>query len=218
MQNIIPGILSDNYDFVQAEIAALAKLEPQPQRIQIDILDGEFMSELTIEPNFLMSMSLFDLEIDLHLMTNEPIDFVSEVVGLSNIKNIIAQVERLHSQSEFIDEVVASHFQPGFSLDLYTPFEEIRPEILDQLKVVQIMGGKAGSQGQEFSHQVLEKVQQVAETKELLGLDFEIMVDIGMNPQTIPLVLSAGADKVVVGSYLQKPDRQQAWEELLEAK
>lgn len=218
MTHIIPGILNDDVNFVQAELDSLAELDPQPERIQIDILDGEFAPELTIEPNTLLNMNLHDLSLDLHLMTNEPIDFVSEVFGLGNVKIIIAQVERLHSQSEFIDEVLASHFSPGFSLDLFTPFEELRPELLNQLKVVQIMGGLAGAQGQAFNPLVLVKIQQAVEARQKMDLDYEILVDIGMNPQTIPLVLKAGADKVVVGSYLQNPDRQQVWEELLEAK
>ena len=216
MASVIPGILSDDPKFVQREIEALADLDPVPERIQIDILDGEFAPELTIEPNLLHNLTLYDFEVDMHLMTVEPIDFVSEVKDLDRVRTVIAQIERLHSQAEFIEEVHQCHFEPGLSLDLYTPFESIDHTILHQLAVVQIMGGKAGAQGQSFREIVLDKIREAAQTKQELGLEYEIIVDIGMNPRTIPLVLDAGADSVVVGSYLQKPDRQTAWEDLLE--
>ena len=217
MTRIIPGILSEDPRFVQSEIAELAQLDPQPNLLQIDILDGEFAPELTIEPNRLKEFDLHGAQVDIHLMTVEPIDYVSEVRGMSEVRAVIAQIERLHSQAEFIEEVQECHFMPGFSLDLYTPFESLDMDLLTQVGVIQIMGGQAGSQGQTFHDSVLDKIREAAEYRQGLGLEYEILVDIGMNPDTIPAVLQAGADGVVVGSYLQQADRENAWEELLQA-
>lgn len=216
MIRVVPAILRTELSQVETDLQALSQLEPRPELVQIDILDGEYAPELSIEPNVLQNTMLPDFQLDLHFMTLEPIDYVSELLGLEQVRTIIGQVERMSSQSEFIEEVQQSHFFPGFSLNLFTPFEAIDPGLLNLTQVVQVMGGQAGTQGQTFHESALAVIREAVEYKRELGLEYEIVVDIGMNPQTIPAVLEAGADRVVVGSYLQQPDRQKAWEELLE--
>jgi ribulose-phosphate 3-epimerase len=215
---IIPGINSDDPQFVQAELDAFAELDPVPKHIQLDVTDGEFAPELTIEPNLLREMNRHDLTIDVHLMTLEPIDYVHELHGVSGIGTVIAQIERMSSEAEFVEEVLANHLSAGLALELYTPFEEIDQQVLSQLQVVQVLAGPTGPSGQPFNEFVLEKIREIAQYKQELQLEFQILVDIGMNPQTIPLVKSAGANGAVVVSYLQKPDRQATWQQLQEAK
>lgn len=225
---IIPGILTDDPKDVYRQVLNLLKLEPYPETIQLDIIDGEFAPDLTVEPSLLHHQDLQDLfkkhnvQVDLHLMTLEPIDYAHEVYGLENIRFIIGQIERMSDQEAFIDEVIANHFQPGFSIDLHTPFEAIDEQLLMRLNAIQIMGGKAGEQGQDFNQKVLAKIEEVAAYKEELKLeDLTILVDIGMNPETIPLVEQAGAEAAIVGSYLAdtttQDERQSNWENLLSA-
>lgn len=213
---IIPGINTDQPKLVQQSLDTFAQLEPQPERIQLDILDGEFATELTVEPNLLHDLQLPDLTIDLHLMTLEPIDYVSEVRGIRQVQTIIAQIERMHSQAEFLDEVQANYFEAGLALELYTPFESIDQNLLPQLHVIQVLAGKTGFSGQSFNDIVLPKIREIRQAKEDLQLECQIYVDIGMNPATLPVVQQAGADGAVVVSYLQRPDCQQAWEDLRE--
>lgn len=225
---IIPGILTNSPKEVYRQVLNLLQLEPQPKTIQLDVIDGEFAPNLTVEPSLLHHSDLQDLfkkngmQVDLHLMTIDPIDYAHEVYGLDNIRYIIGQIERMHNQEQFIDEVLANHFKPGFSLDLYTPFDSIDRQLLPQLNAIQIMGGKAGEQGQEFNQKVLAKIEEVTAYRDELNLEeLEIMVDIGMNPDTVALAMAAGADGLVVGSFLataQDTDQQQErWEELLSA-
>ena len=214
---IIPSVLSTDLSFVQEELLDLEQLDPTPQRIQVDIIDGEFAPELTIDAEQLRELNLPSIALDIHFMTLDPTDFIPTLRGMTTIKTVIAQIERLHSQQEFVEEALATHFEAGFSLDLYTPFESLEEIWLSELSIVQIMGGKAGQQGQEFRSQVLEKIQEAAEYKRQHQLKYEIVIDIGMNPDTIPLAKKAGADHFVVGSYLQHGNPQEQWERLLEA-
>lgn len=223
---IIPAIYAPTPEEAQQQWEHWQQLDPPPQTVQADIIDGEFAPELTVEPNF-FNEDLFiqhstdqgDTKIDLHLMTIEPIDYVHEVYNHHNIRYVIGQIERMYNLQEFVDEVVANHLQPGLALDLNTPFEEIDLAVLSQLQVVQVMGGQAGWQGQSFQAKIIDKIKQIKEVQQDLQYEFAIMVDIGMNPETISQAAQAGANKFVVGSYLQSTNsdqRQKNWEELQE--
>ena len=218
---VIPGILTDNSRKFFEDLSTFSQLDPQPEIIQLDIIDGQFTPELTVEPNILNQDEVVDAlagtKVDLHLMTVDPIDYVHEVYENQSVRAVIAQVEKIHSLTEFVEEVKANHFLVGFSLDLYTPFEAIDAQVLMDTQIVQIMGGQAGQQGQAFEETVLAKVKEAAQVREDLGLEYEIYVDIGMNPETIPQAIEAGANGFVVGSYLQKEDPQAPWEDLLSA-
>lgn len=215
---LMPSILTDDSRLFLSQLDLFTQLEPQPSIIQLDILDGQFAPELTVEPNILNQDQVVDLlqgtKIDLHLMTVDPIDYVHEVYENQSVRAIIGQVERMSSLREFLEEVKANHFAAGFALDLYTPFEEIEPELLAELQVVQIMGSHAGRQGQPFQPIVIDKIKEAYQVRQDLGLSYQILVDIGMNPTTLPSAKSAGADGFVIGSYLQSEDPQAAWEEL----
>lgn len=218
---IIPSILTDSQKTFFSDLSTFSELDPQPEIIQLDVIDGIFAPELTVEPSILnqdLVVSTLDaIQVDLHLMTVDPIDYVHEVYENQSVRAVIAQIEKIHSLTEFLEEVKANHLLAGFALDVYTPFESIDQAFLPELKVVQIMGGQAGSQGQTFAPQIIEKIKAAQEAREALALDYEIYVDIGMNPTTIPQAKQAGADGFVVGSYLQKENPQLAWEELNQA-
>ena len=203
---IIPSILTDSVEVVQSQLDRL-KQETVLSRVQIDIVDSEFAPEITITPIDLASVDLHEFEIDIHLMTNDPINDVVECSEVKGIKTIIAQVEHMSSQKEFIDHVESYKISAGLSLDIYTPVEAIEMMSLSKIKVVQLMSNEAGTQGQSFKTElVLPKIQHFMDIKNQNGYDFEILVDIGINPETIILVEGAGASGVAVGSFLWKSD------------
>jgi len=221
---IIPAVLEDTPELVNEQLADLRQLSPQPQVVEIDIIDGEFAPHLTLDTDQLIDVDGQPFQLDIHLMVVEPTDYVYQLKQASErgnkIRAVIGQVERLHSLKEFVEEVQANEFQVGFALDLYTPVEAIDAELLSEIQVISVLGGKAGEQGQEFKPVVLEKVRELAELKRDGSFEFEIRVDVGMNTATIPLAKEAGADSFAVGSALKQPTpetRQDAWKQLLAA-
>ncbi len=210
---IIPGILTDQLASARQQLDQLAKLTPRPEVVQIDIVDGEFADELTIDPSSLSELDRHNLSLDLHLMCVEPIYSVEEMAGLSGIRSVIGQVERMSSQREFLESVRQNHWLAGLSLNLYTPLEAVEEEVWEMVDILQIMGGEAGSQGQKFHPSALAVIQEAVQRREELAFDFRIMVDIGLQPETIALAQAAGADDFVVGSYLTE-NVDQHWQEL----
>ncbi len=199
---IIPAILSDSSTTVQEQINRIIT-ESATRRVQIDIVDPSFADESTIFPVDLLEMDLKGLSVDIHLMTNDPIDELVECGHVPGITNVIAQIERMDSQIEYIRRCQEFGLHPGFSLDLYTPVDSIEEEALSELSVIQVMGNKAGVQGQEFAGaRILEKIQQLSEIQKKKQASFVISVDIGMTPETATNCIEAGAGMIVVGSFL----------------
>ena len=199
---IVPSILSDSLDEVQTQIDLVAT-QTKLHRVQVDIIDAEFADEITITPIDLLHIDLKGLEIDIHLMTNDPINDVVECSQIPGIKTIIAQIEHMDSQKAFLEHVKSFGIGAGLSLDLYTTPEELDPTVLAHLSVMQVMGNRAGKQGQHFAgEQVLEKIKTIAAARTALHADYLIAVDIGMTPENAKLCFDAGADMVTPGSYL----------------
>lgn len=211
---IYPAILSDSFEFVQAELQRFSQLKPRPQAVQIDIIDGQFTENITIEAGAVNDLITHGVPIDLHLMTVEPIEQLEEIWGNRQIRTVIAQIERMSSVEQFVSAVHEGGWHAGLSLNLYTPVEALADENLDGITVVQVMGGEAGVQGQELDRRVLEKIAQLVEWRTEVEAKFAIFVDIGVTAETAPLLYKAGADGLMSGSYLQGTETQTHWETL----
>ncbi len=210
---IIPSILSDSLEVVADQLRRV-RTETTLSRVQVDIVDPEFSEELTIHPIDLLDIDTHSLELDFHLMTNDPIQDVVECSQVPGVHAIIAQIERMQSQRDFIEHVLSYGIQPGISLDLYTDPEELDRDLLEKIVYIQVMGNKAGKQGQSFAGKtVLDTIATIKNLREETHSTFQIIVDIGMNPENAALVENAGAQIVTPGSYLwTAPDLQRAIE------
>jgi ribulose-phosphate 3-epimerase len=205
--NIYPSILTDSTHIVAEQLERVRAIE-EVETVQIDIIDGEFADNLTISAIDLIAMDFGDLNVDFHLMVNEPVEYVYECKQIDNARAVIGQIERMTSQEEFITEVLELNLKPGLSLDIYTPVDSIKEESWERLSIIQIMGNHAGIQGQPFKADIaLKKIKEVAEIKKKLNLhNLEILVDIGVNEQTIASIAKAGATGVAPGSALWKSE------------
>jgi ribulose-phosphate 3-epimerase len=205
--DIYPSILTDSLITLREQLS-LVKLLPDIEIVQVDVIDGEFTDNLTLSPIDLISTDFEQIRIDFHLMVNEPIEYVYECKQVDNVRSVIGQIERMSSQEEFISEALELNILPGLSVDLYTPVESIEERSWEKLSIVQIMGNKAGIQGQSLKGEiVLKKIREVAEMKKKLDLpNLEILLDIGVTLDNVHTLVEAGATAVTPGSLLWKSD------------
>ncbi|MEK7458389.1 MAG: hypothetical protein AAB612_02820 [Patescibacteria group bacterium] len=198
-QMIFPSILTDSLDLVQEQ---LNLVQGFVSGVQVDIIDGEFADNITIHPIDLQHVSVGNLTIDIHLMTNDPINDIVECQSVPNLRAIIAQIEHMPSQKDFIDHVKSFGWKVGLSLDLYTPENEIVDDILKQLDILQVMSVKTGYQDQDFQQSALEKIKQSAERLKTLNPTCELFADGGITPITWKLCKEAGATRAAIGHDL----------------
>lgn len=218
-QSIVPAILSGDVAEVQ-RLLDMAKSLPDCQLVQIDIIDGWFADNVTVTPTDLWELDFGQLQVDLHLMTEEPMDFVFEALEFKDklpAISITAQIEHMTSQLVFVEQVKNVGWQVGLSLDFFTPAEAIDADLLPKLDLIQVMGIEAGFQGQEFSSQALETVKDVKEILKKQELETMVVVDGGVKLNNISKIIEAGVDRVVVGSALwQAEDLLEAYRQMVE--
>jgi ribulose-phosphate 3-epimerase len=197
MVEVIPAILTN--DVREAE-AKLHDLEVFVPRIQIDIIDGAFAANKSIDPSAVEYIET-DLLFDFHLMTKEPTDWVERCVRGGGDR-IIGQIEKMTDQLEFIGKVQETGLEVGLALDIDTPVSDINEEALASIDAVLVMGYPAGAGGQPFDEKALKKIKELAEIRKEKNLNFKICLDGGVNLDNIGKIVEAGTDEVAVGKSL----------------
>jgi ribulose-phosphate 3-epimerase len=186
--------------------------------VQVDIIDGLFADNITLTPLDLHEVDFGEMSCDLHLMTEEPLDYVYEAIDSNTVnydeakkdvittkvpvRAIIGQIERMSNQQDFLQAVKGQNWQAGLSLDLYTPIDEIDPDAWFTLDIIQLMGVEAGFQGQTFNTHVFEKIAELQQQIEQHDRTVEMIVDGGLTPELAQKLQTLGVHGVAVGSSL----------------
>ena len=207
-RHLYPAILTDSLKQVRAELDAVGEIEGI-EVFQVDVIDGNFADNLTVTPVDLTEIDFGQEQIDLHLMVEEPLDYVYEAIGHKDalpIRAVIAQVEKMSHQRPFIEEVKQNQWKVGLSLDLYTPLESIDEASWEEINIIQLMGIEAGFQGQKFHQSILFKLEELRQLLKKHNRNPEIVVDGGVKFDNLQPLLDAGADSVVIGSGLWNSD------------
>lgn len=202
--NLYPGILTASLEDFQEQVSVTSD-SSDISVVHVDIIDGYFTDALTLSPLDLTQIDFSNLEIDFHLSVEEPMDFVHEIIGIKDylpIRSIIAQVERMSFQEEYLAEVKRHQWKAGLSLNLHTPVSAIDATSWSNLDIIQVMTIETGSQGQEFNALALQKIPVIREkSPEAL----ELIVDGGVKEDHIEQLEELGVDSIIVGSGIWDP-------------
>ncbi len=193
---ITPIIMELEQDVVADKLAKLH--EKKMNQVHFDLGDGLLSELITIAPADLQQYDLEGLEIDLHLLVDDPMEYVEECVALSP-RRLIAQIERMGSQTLFLETVAGYGVPAGLGLGINTPIEEIEPEALKMCNTILLLAVPMGTSGSPFDKRVLQKIMELR--KIFAG---SILIDGGINPTTYTQVLAAGANEVGANSAYWK--------------
>ena len=128
---------------------------------------------------------------------------VGVVLSMNGRAGLVMAAETL--TEDRVKDIRALGVKPGITLKPATPFEEIK-ELLPLVDLVLIMTVNPGFSGQGFMPEPLEKIKLVKTELERLNHTAYIEVDGGVNAETRDLVVEAGANVLVSGSYVFKND------------
>ena len=202
MTLIIPSIIAKN----QKELdARLKKVSPFWKLVQLDIMDGTLVKSTSLDFNFRLEKGI---RYEAHLMIKNPSDWIIEDPG--NVESIIFPLESPGNPLEVIKMIKRMKKKVGIAIHPTTPVSALTPylSLIDKAVIMTVNPGRYGAR---FLPKTLQKVIQARKISKTLTLQ----TDGGMNPQTIPLALKAGADEIVVGSYIQQSiNTRQAADEL----
>lgn len=203
MGKIAPSILSADFTRLDEEIKSVE--QAGADYIHIDVMDGHFVPNITIGPMIVKAVRrLTELPLDVHLMISDPDAFVEAFVkaGADMITVHAEAVIHLHRSVQHITKAGA---RPAVSLNPASPLQLVE-HVLDDLGMVLLMTVNPGFGGQAFIPEVIPKIERMREIIDKRGLDMELEVDGGIDPQTIGPVSSAGANVFVAGSAIFHSD------------
>lgn len=197
MVEVIPTIIAKDLNELQEKIK---KVESFVDWVQIDVMDGQFVENTTWnEPSDLKKIET-SLNLEAHLMIKEPEKYIDQWIN-SGVKRIIFHIEATDKIREVIDQVKQAGLGVGLAINPETPVEAV-DQFVDQLDLILVMTVNPGQGGQDFLEQNLGKIKQLrAKYKHV-----KIEVDGGINLETAPEVIQAGASLLASGTAIFKSD------------
>ncbi|HSF82866.1 MAG TPA: ribulose-phosphate 3-epimerase [Anaerolineales bacterium] len=194
---IEPSILASDYARLgeQVQEAEAAGVEA----IQIDVMDGQFVPNITFGWGIVRALRpLVGLTLDAHLMIVQPERYLAEFAQ-AGADRIIVHQETCPNLPDTLQAIRRLGVEAGIAISPGTPLQALEGA-LELADLVQVMTVNPGFGGQAFIHSQLEVIRELRQVLERRGLGIPIAVDGGVNLETAPLVVGAGASVLVAGS------------------
>jgi ribulose-phosphate 3-epimerase len=195
--HVAPSILSADFTRLGEQVREVEAAGVD--RFQIDVMDGRFVPNITFGALAFESLRpLTRLAIEAHLMVEPPEDFI-ERFAKAGADTIIVHQEATPHLHRAIQHIHHFGKKAGVAINPSTPAGTLS-EVLASLQLVLVMTVNPGFGGQDFIFETLPKIRQVRSAIRERGLDCEVEVDGGINHETAPQVVEAGANVLVAGS------------------
>ena len=196
---VAPSLLSANFLNLEKDIEMLNRSEAD--WIHLDIMDGVFVPNISFGfavTNLLKKIT--NKTLDTHLMIVQPEKFINEVkeTGSTYMNVHYEATTHLH---RVVQEIRNHGMKPAVTLNPHTPVSFLE-DIISDLDMVLLMSVNPGYGGQKFITNTLKKVSQLKELILQRNSTALIEVDGGVNLETGKMLVDAGADVLVAGSFI----------------
>lgn len=196
---IAPSILAADFGNIQQEVAMLNA--SQADYIHVDIMDGIFVPNISFGVPVTEAIHRHAQKpLDVHLMIQQP-DLYLETFRNAGAEIITVHYEactHLHRTLQAIKKLGA---KAGVAINPHTPVEFLR-DVIDELDLVCVMSVNPGFGGQRFIENTYSKVLRLKDLLTSKDAKALIEIDGGVNLQNAPLLVEAGADILVAGSFV----------------
>ena len=207
MIKIAPSILSADFLRLGEEVKAAEK--GGADRFQVDVMDGLFVPNISMGGLIVQAMRrATTLPLEVHLMIVQPERYI-ETFAKAGADTIIVHQEACLHLDRTLHQIRDAGKKVGVALNPSTPVSSL-DEIIDHLDLVLIMTVNPGFGGQRFIQYTLRKIRQMRRVLGELNPRCEVEVDGGIELETAPVAVEAGAQVLVAGSavfaYPQGPE------------
>ena len=198
---IVPSVLPADFSRLGEECVALEAAGVD--RIQWDVMDGNFVPNLTFGPDVIAACrEHVDVMFEAHLMVANPDEMLQNYVD-AGCQMAIVHVETTPHLHRTLGRIRDLGCSPAAALNPSTPLDSVS-SVLDMLDMVLIMTVNPGFGGQAYIQSMESKVASLRALIEQGDYDVDIEVDGGISASTITGAAAAGANVLVSGSALYK--------------
>ena len=196
---ISPSILSADFSILGEEIKSLEKAGAD--LIHVDVMDGHFVPNITMGPPIIKMVRRFTkLPFDVHLMIS-PVEKYIKAFADAGSDIITIHPEATDNLKRAVTTIKSLGKKAGVSLNPKTPISVLM-DVINEIDLILIMSVNPGFGGQSFMSEVLPKVKELRQMINEKKLKIDIEIDGGINFETAPLAIKAGANILVSGTAI----------------
>ena len=202
METIIsPSLLSADFLDLKSDIEMINRSEAD--WLHLDIMDGVFVPNISFGfPVIEAVAKACKKPLDVHLMIVHPENYIKQVAATG------AMIMNVHYEActhlhRTVQEIHAAGMKAAVTLNPATPVCVLE-DIINDVEMILLMSVNPGFGGQKFIDNTINKVKRLRRLIDESGSKALIEVDGGVQAETAPLLVKAGADVLVSGSYIFK--------------
>ncbi len=194
---LAPSILAADFARLGEQVAETE--QAGADRIHVDVMDGHFVPNLSMGASIVQSLRrVTRLPIEIHLMISNPDVFLEEFVEAGS-DSFLVHWEGNANLHRTVQRIKALGKRSGVVINPATP-AAVLEEILQDVAQVLIMTVNPGFGHQHFLPTTLPKIRRIRRMIEQIKSGCDVEVDGGIDAETAPLTIAAGANVLVAGT------------------